>query len=67
MKLIEIEKPSETIKKAIDDGIETVHEYNAWFLGYMSGAEDAKKDNLGWLEADWQPSSVTHHTNKETK
>jgi len=74
MKLIELEAPTETIKKAIADGIETVAEYNIWLQGYMIGHRDAGEvalkaiggDDLEWLvNPDWKPESVTHHTNVE--
>ena len=41
MNLTEIEPPSELIKKALEDGVETTQEYSIWLIGYMSGYKDA--------------------------
>jgi len=89
MKLQDYEKPTELIKKAIEDGIETTYEYSIWLIGYISGIRDEEKkclemvmnrenikrwhkeledDGISFLtDENWQPLSVTHHTNKEAK
>ena len=46
MKLTEIESPTELIKKAIEDDIVTVEQYELWLIGYMSGARDTQNDAL---------------------
>ena len=40
MKLNEIEKPTITISRAIQDGIHTAEEYQYWISGYNAGKKD---------------------------
>jgi len=56
MKLSEIEKPSLPIPRAIEDGIETVAEYNLWAQGYIVGFRDAGEVALkAFREDDFEP------------
>ncbi len=41
MKLTEMQPPSELIKKALEDGVETTKEYSIWLIGYTSGYKDS--------------------------
>jgi len=50
MRLEEDKKPTELIKKAMADGIETVEEYSIWIVGYMTGSTDIMKDVASTFE-----------------
>lgn len=44
MKLKDIERPTELIRKAMGDGVQTVEQYEDWLMGYISGSNDVMND-----------------------
>ena len=54
MLLIDLEPKSETVRRAIEDNIQTLDDYMVWIVGYHSGYRDRQNEAIDLIRSELQ-------------